>query len=289
MKTSTKHFISLFLALFVLSSISFAQITVTVADVGGDYLSIKHALDSATVDMDSAQTLIINIPEGTKVEPTGNLFVNWGKALNIVVNGAGADKTIITRTDTPGVPELDPAQALGDPLTGPPAIEGDGVSGRMFQIGAGEMAGSTLTFKNLTFRYMGSTSGGQTTGSIMNFVNEWDLVVTYENVVFDQCAGRALINHNKDRHDFVFDNCLFIGCMAITRLDNTAHTHQGLIHRGFGGNLTVKNTTFMSNTIITPAEYDGNSGGLIRTASDRGWISNVVLENVIAVNSTLTD
>jgi hypothetical protein len=274
MKTFTKKLIFAFLALFVLFGVSYAQKTVTVGPEGtADYPSIKEAIDSATVDMLPGETLNINIPAGTKVEPVGNLFLNWGKALNIIVSGAGADQTIITRADDEG-----------NPLTAPPTTDAPGIAGRMWQVAREEMDGSTLTFKDMTFKYMGNTLG-QSTGSIMNFVNEWDLTVTFENVIFDQCVGRSLFNHNKDRHDFVFDNCLFINCITAPQANNVNNGFQGLIHRGFGGNLTVRNTTFMSNTIINPADENRNNGGLIRVASDREWNSNVVLENVTAVNN----
>lgn len=271
MKNSTKTFLSFLLVFFAISTSLVAQKTVTVGPTG-DYLTIRDALDTAGIDMNIGEILYVNIPAGTIIQPMGNLFANWGKALNVIVSGAGADKTIITRTDD-----------SGNPVTGPP----EGLGGRLFQIGNTAMDSSTLIFKDMTFKYLGGNVGNKTTvGAVMNFVSEFRLSVTFENIVFDQCAGQSLISHNKDKIDFIFDNCLFTGCVSLPQ-EGTAKNHNGLIGRNFGGNVTVKNTTFISNIVKTPSDYTGDVGGLIQTVTSGnfGWKTTVVLDNVVAVNN----
>jgi hypothetical protein len=289
MKTFTKLIsVFLFTHLIIIGSVySQTSKTVVVADMGGDYTSIVQAANEGSVDMASGDTLYITIPEGTKVEPSGNHFINWGKLLHVVISGAGADKTIITRTDEAfTAPTGEPPTAVGNPLTAPPPTEAPGLGGRLFAMAANaDMVGSTLTVKNLSFKYMGNTTG-QATGSVINFQGPLVINVKFENIIFDQCVGRALVNHNNYTIDLAFENVLFINCVSSRRTDNT-EGHQGLVQRAFGGKTTFRNVTFMSNKVNTTDVHTGNTGGLIRMVGDRAPIY-LTLENVVAINNRYT-
>lgn len=271
MKKTITRILALFtLAVFMLAIDTVAQTTLTktVAAEGADYTNIWAAISGSQGSLVAGDSLIINVLAGTVIEPTTLTAnnKNWQKKLYIVVNGAGADATIVQ-----------------SPLGQLPNIDGsDG--GRLWQINQAAMDGSTLTFKNLTFKYFGTASGNFAGGTLFRF-NVVKMDILFENVVFDSCLGRALFQAFNHDVGYVFDNCLFINCVATYNGLTPSQRIEGLVNKT-GGTLKMKNTTFMSNTILNPGSQTfntiTNNGGLINVVNGA---PTILLENNAFINN----
>jgi hypothetical protein len=240
MKKSITRFVSasavlLFLSIVILS----AQTTVTVGPQGSgaEYTSIRNAITGKAPGMEANSELLVILAEGTHLEPVKSNF-GWGKALKITVRGAGADKTIIK-----------------SPLDAAPTA--DSPNDRMWQLNNQTSTGSEIIFENLRFKYWG-TYGTLGVGGIINIFNNsttappFVITLGFKNVVFEDCHSVSLFNSWQNSQSFLFDNCLFYNCATIV---GSSQALQGLISKPTGGNVTIKNSTFMSNKIIAiPSE-----------------------------------
>jgi hypothetical protein len=264
-----------------------AQTTVTVGPEGSgaEYTSIRLAIAAKAPDLAADAELLVNVAEGTILEPV-NAFFGWGKALKITVRGAGADKTIIK-----------------SPLDAPPTA--DSPNHRMWQMNNQASTGSEFIFENLKFKYWGAY-GSNGVGGIINVNTPTSatapLVITlgFRNVVFEDCHSISLLNSWQNSHSFLFENCLFINCATIV---GSSQALQGLINKPTGGNVTIKNSTFISNKIVAiPSETNPRvtlNGGLLTVnvnppvedmvVDTRDGKATVILEGNAFINNRVAD
>jgi hypothetical protein len=261
---------SVFLGILILSlffTAGNAQQTVTV-NVPGDFATIPAALTGSwgepLVDGDN---LVIQVAEGILSAPTGNTNVAWpAKRLNVTIQGAGAGKTIQR-----GAHE----ERIADGAVGTRWMQ--------LQAGTEGMGGSVVIFKDMTFQYLGGTTGVHGAGAVLNILAVHELEVKFENVVFDNCVGMAVINSPQIQTTLVFENCLFTENVAKGRTDQP-NASRGIIHKR-GGKLEVRNTTFYSNENL--ADNPAIDRGFCITAGTNDESPNleVILENNAFVNN----
>jgi hypothetical protein len=225
--TYLKLLVLMFSSVLVSFSVS-GQKTVTVP---GTYASITAALTGEFALLENNDELIINVAEGIVfAQGATNTNLTWpGKVLKITVQGAGADKTFQRAVDGRN------ARVATD-ITGTRLMQLSGTTG---------MEGSTLTFKNMTFQYLGSFIGNPAAGCVINLNSDFALDLTYENVVFDNCVGISVVNVPRAVSKLTINNCLFKECVGTPRRDGW-NVMRGIIAKD-GGNLIIRNTTFISN------------------------------------------
>lgn len=268
-KNSTlKKFFYASMFLLGFSSLS-AQVTI---NVPGDFSDLTDALSSiaSNESVGNDTEVTINITESI-IEDLPNPFIISWTLTNLTINVVGQGPSTIVRA----------------PLDHRPALDGsEGVP--FVQVGnaAAEMDGLKINFKNLTFQNWGTTAAGGFWffNVFVQKTHLWNGTLSFENVVFDSCVGRALFKiFQQPTHDceFVFNNCYFTNCVSSVDSDGTALL--GLINRERGGKLTVKNCTFMNNIFNDTRETGAFNGGIItvnvglETTSD--FTNSIVIEN----------
>ncbi|MBV5343511.1 hypothetical protein JZU68_07840, partial [bacterium] len=201
-KFNKKMTLALFMSLCA-TSMSFAlqKVTISVAATGADYTTILGAIQAAAAPTASTvlvngDTIVVNVLEGTHTEPyvlIGNGLFASSKVLNVIVNGAGADKTILMGTST-----------------GP--TDANATNQRFWTLNDNTMGGTNLTFKNLTFsNYGGKTNANGANGAVIQFTPGLTpkAKINFINTVIKNCVGRALFISYFTNWDFNFENCLF--------------------------------------------------------------------------------
>jgi hypothetical protein len=258
-----KHFFILCSGLFLLQGIA-AQTTYTV-NIPANYANINLALNGERGKMVAGDSLIITIDEGTYIQ-TASFSFNWQKSANILIKGAGAGKTILQ----------------GNKLERPAFGSDDGI--RQGQVTNTVMSGSSITYKDLTFRYYGQT-GSVSVGVILNLGGTGTILTgRFINVIFDSNMGLALLNTAQPGHTFEVDNCLFINNATAYRTDSPIEK-AGLVNVRRGGNLIIRNSTFISNDNIQHNGLFGVRGGLFWMGADSASVgNNIVIENNAFIN-----
>lgn len=278
---------SLLFSLSLLLGVPFgySQTTYEVGE-GKTYAKLGDVFIDAVIGASSDTEFIINIAEGVYTEGTGvnNVAINL-KTLNlgnkkVTIVGAGADKTIIQRRED----KLVVVQDVKDVNPG-----------RLFQAPAtGEANGLELVCKNITFRNMGQTFTNNN-GALIEALGK-DQKYTFENCMFQNLISRqgALFFANPTGlNSFTLESCFVEECGSFYR-----GVCSGLITiNAYGGDVTVKNTTFMnskfsfedSNTAGGGNFLNPKTGQILHIGNNKSIEteeSKVVFENSNIVNST---
>lgn len=201
-----------------------AQKTISV-NIPKDRTHIPNAWNTDYQNNDNflpGDTLYVTIDEGT-IEHAGGVLKHT-KAGTIIIEGAGADKTIYTaKKDEQGHYE----------------------DIRVFNLKAENNPELELIIKNITFRGFGYDNA-VTQGGFAFFQETSNKKVKFINVNFEECRGAFAIIAAKSvaNDEFVFENCYF----------GNNYTHcfnpdnqRGMLWVRDGGKITIKNCTFMSN------------------------------------------
>jgi hypothetical protein len=254
-------------ALFAFTSLD-AQKTVTV-NVPADGATIHAAITTGSALIETGDELIVAVPEGVFVH-SGNPTVNWGKKATITIAGAGAGKTILKSS-------LDERPVIGstamDMLFN--VVSGTGAAAKAIDT-------STIVFKDLTIKNFGGTEGTPAAGSLAHISNRVGLTLQFVNVIFDSNVGFTLFNSLSTSTTWIFENCLFIN-NAVSQRSGTAH--HGIVNSRSGGNLTIKNSTFISNDSYNTLEANSNRGSMFYVGGNSGTLSNLLIENNAFINN----
>ena len=274
-KNFTLSLCLLLIAGFTFNSALFAQ-SETV-NVPGDYPSVRAAIQAYAA---TASQITVNIAEGVH-EESHHQFWAWNGDVEIVVQGAGANKTFI--------------QPAG--LTEMPDINNDSTNHwwQLNPMNAPDYNGS-ITFKDLTFRYWGK-AGNRGLFMLQKHANAPDFTfmnITFENVVFDSNIGWSLFMMDwMDAYGLNFDNCLFINNVTTPGAggDGAGAGFQGLLsirhHRAdLGITNTIMNSTFYGNVAYRNT-VSGAGGRLIDWAAWSGRKGHLLIDNVVAVENSL--
>jgi hypothetical protein len=241
-----------------------------IVNVPENYATVQAALTGEWGKLPEGGNLTINVAEGVFHAPSGGNSITWpGKRLNVLILGAGAQKTIIRPND----------QSLTQRIS--PTADGN----RWMQLtGTNGMNGSSLIIKDITFQYLGSFRLVNAAGGVLNVTVDQPFEVTLENIVFDNCVGLAIVNTPRGNPIVNIENCLFKECVTTNRRDNT-NFMRGLISKE-GGSLAIRNTTFYSNEnldIQSPPSLNGFAVHAFTSSSNPAM--NLVLENNHFVNN----
>ena len=198
---------------------------------------------------------------------------------DITIEGDGPDKTVIKGYAS--LEEMPEIRFGGHHNTGM----------RFLQIGSAGGAGMKLTLKNIKLQNWGF---GNVNGGVINMnqgsVNGWQ--VSMINVEFEHMMARAgtIVQSNQPNNELHLDNVFVHNCVVF---ENNAF--QGLFHLQRIRDLSVKNSTFMSNeryTINIGADLTGND--LARSIGTIFWIrasnhaddnKDILFENNAFVNN----
>lgn len=246
MKKTTLLFSAITLCIFGLT----AQTTLEVG-AGKTFSTLVDAWTAAKTE--PATEIVINVAEGVYVE-TSSLSAIADK--KITITGAGADKTIVKRSDSE--------------TFSLPGTEGyvSANPNRLFQFNSSE-SNLDLTIENMTFQTMGFNNANG--GGFMNITNGagTKLKITLRNCNFNNIMARAggiiQCQSTDPLFSLTLENCFIEKCGAF---DNNGLN--GLFFYQ-SGTLTIKNTTFMNN--IFNALNSGNKDPGI----DRNVLSGVLI------------
>lgn len=221
--------------------------------IPGDFKTISEAVDAIKVDdgiADGAEVTLL-LGEGVFEESANPVIENIGKAITLVIDGQGADKTTI-KSDLEQRPE-----------------KGDSFGRRFIQLNDPSNAGLELILKNLRFLYwgFGNTNGG----GIVNAITDVEIKISFINIEFNSIAARAgaIIQSNSNQHEVFVDNCFVTNCLSFDR----QHKH-GLFHFQNTSRVEILHSTFMSNT-QDPLNFDGQSNNIDRSLRNGGVVTIV--------------
>jgi len=273
MKNSTFLMCSFVLVMFVSSLLDNplnAQITKTVAPSGGDYTNILTAITTELPNIPDNGTLTVNVAEGSyEIAATTNM--NWpAKKIDIVVQGAGAGKTIQK--------SISGLEARIDPET-------SGLRWLQITNATGVTTGTgSITFKDMTFQYLGAYKLVAAAGCVVNCITDATITAKFENIEFNNCVGSSIINSPKSVSTIVLENCLFKECVGTPRRDNN-NDMLGLVNKT-GGTLIIKNTVFHSNENGDVDSPTPSNGFAVNVSTLPLYPSvDVILENNAFVNN----
>ena len=198
-------------------------------NVPGDYLTLAEAIKAVVADATivPGSNVTINVAKGEYIEPN-NTINNIGKAISLVIQGEGADKTtIIANGRTARV------------------SEGDGSANLRFGIfNKDTNEGVQLTLKNLKFKYWGfqNVNGGGIVNINASVVGNFK--VSLINCEFEAMGARAgaVLQSFMPSHEVIIDNCYFHDNLSFAR-----EAKQGILTFQKTGKVTIRNSTFMSN------------------------------------------
>lgn len=258
---------TLFLSALALSISGLMAQTTLEVGAGKTYSTLNDAWTAARTD--PATDVIINVAEGTYVE-AATLTATTGKKITFV--GAGADKTIVKRSDMtnftlPGTP--------GFVATKP---------NRLFQLNAGS-DNLNLTFEKMSFQTIGyndANGGGVINASGVNqqftfrYCNFSNIMARAGGIIQVQGTDTLLV--------VTFDHCFVENCGMFD--NNGANS---LIYFRTGS-CFVKNSTFMNNTFAalnignkgTGLDMNRQSGALI---GGDAKARSLTVENCYMVNN----
>jgi hypothetical protein len=274
---TSKKVLALIIGLFALVTVNAQQtVTKTVAATEGDYTTVFLALqaicrETATPVLVAGDNIVLNV-KGDVAEPgskfftatgTGNIVVR-GLGLNILVQGTSPNESFLTGTYP-------------------------GTDNKWLQCNDATLGGTTITFKNLTFRNYGSlTTNSAANGTVVSMstaiTNGKIVKFVFENVVFTGMAGRAIVNMPVANYDVEFKNCLFKDNIFIAAGNPMA----SIITKSTGGNIEVKNCTFYSN-IFKPLTTANQPGAILSISVGAGQNCKLVFEDNVAVNNQFED
>jgi hypothetical protein len=281
-KFTFNSFVFGFLLLLLLPGLTFGQKTVK-KSVPGDYATIQDALlaefAATNENLASGDSLVISVAEGVHyvcATCATNFNLTWplGKDLNVLIKGAGADKTI----------QRGPS--------GRDARVADNIQGtRFLQLfapdgGTGKLLGS-FTFKDMTFQYLGSYRLAAAQGAVLyvnNGATRTDRINTkFENVVFDNNVGQSIYVSFQGFSDFAVENCLFKDNVVTLRLNDNAAP--GSLISKPGGVFRIVNSTFISNEYNDVPAGSGKGAIIDLAPVELSPTAEVVLQNNAFVNS----
>ncbi len=243
-----------------------------VINVPSQVAGIREAFDLIVASPETYPTetpVIIRVQgEGYTVgyNPEGALVQNYlataqvrivDRYYDITIEGDGPEKTVIKGyASAEDMPEI----RFG-------GHHNEGM--RFLQIGSAGGAGMKLTLKNIKFQNWGF---GNTNGGVINMnqgsVNGWQLSMV--NVEFEHMMARAgaIVQSNQPNNDLHMDNVFVHNCVVYEN-----NSFEGLFNLVRIRNLSVKNSTFMSNerySINIGADRTGND--LARSRGTIFWI-----------------
>lgn len=233
-----------FLLLTVLFMNGMLQASTTL-EVGPDktYKTISEAWIFAIAD--SGNDFVIKVDAGTFVEPQ---IVGAKPGLKITITGAGANQTIIKRSES-----------ITFGLT-----SGENPGRLILLSNAATDTNIQVALENMSFQTMGFTNAGG--GGVINAIRT-NQKITFRNCNFKNIFARsgAVIQASAVGADITFDSCFFEECGSF---DN--NSQNGIIYVT-NGICSVSNCSFMNNTFDainrgntgTGNDMDRKSGGLI--------------------------
>jgi len=252
-------------------------------NVPGDYLTIRDAFDALTANdnITAGANVTINISEGEfTAADNSNIIINPGMAINLIIQGAGADKTTIMP---------DPTKYRTERVS-----EGDGTGiARFVQLNNNSNEGLNLTIKDLKLKYWGFHN---THGGVINVKADANITVSLINCEFEALGARAgaIMQSMYPKHEILIDNCYFHNNLAFAR-----DQKQGILNFETPGKITIKNSLFMSNdqdpiqSVKETRTEDGEwlTGGVItvKTTNHADYQiendMNILLENNAFINN----
>lgn len=232
-----------------------------------NYASIITAVNGEHAKLNAGDELIITIDEGI-YEQTAATLLNWQKRAKITVVGAGAGKTILQAN-----------------------ISASPNGFRMTQVLDASMAGSEITFKDLSLKNFGTSTSTLGNGGVIHIgVNTGNTKCNFINVIFDSNNSLNLLYGNALGMSWNIDNCLFINNTGSYNTGSPPGGKNSLICITKGGNFELKNSTFISNhnyEINEVATVD--RGSLLWVNSNAQATTNVTLLNNAFINTMNTN
>jgi hypothetical protein len=239
-------------------------------NIPADYPTVHGALSAKIGSLKDGDTLIVKIAEGIIYALANDNSQTWpAKKMHIFIEGAGASKTILRGYNQSQTQRIAP--------------DANGTRWLILS-GSGGMDGSTLSFKDLSFQYLGSFRNANAAGGVLNVLADYDLQISFENVIFDNCVGSAVVNIPRGKPSLIIENCLFKECVATNRRDNT-NIMRGLIAKD-GGSVTIRISTFYSNENQDIHASPSTNGFVISNATSSTYPAmSVILEGNAFVNN----
>jgi hypothetical protein len=294
MKTLLPNYKTLSIMLFVLflsKGIS-GQITINVPT---DYPGIRAALTAIAENIGTypaGSAILIRVhgegytvgydPDGAASQTYIDIADLSTRAYKITIEGDGADKTTIK-----GYSALEAMPELRFGNNHDKAL-------RFIIVRSGNSL--ELTFKNLKFQYWGF--GNDQGGVIVNLnaASDNGMKVSFINCEFEHLMARAgtILVSNQPNNEIYFDNVFVHNCIIF---DN--NSFNGFVNATRTKNLTVKNSTFMSNnryTINLGATNTGGERGVrngtifwYRQPNNQDDTKNILFENNVFINNGPVD
>lgn len=240
--------------------------TVTICPEGCDYETLVDAFNAVKADAETypnGSEVIFQLSEGIHQSST---LANLGRLFHPTFQGAGAGKTIIQGAEERISPEV--------------------ATGRFLNMANATNTGATVVIRDITFRNFGTL--GTNMGMIVHAgANAPDLNISLINCHFESVVARngAVLHSNSASHEVTIDNCFFYDCEGMSNLQK-----RGIIFKGVGGKITVRNSTFYSN-VNNPIDVDSGEdlnfrrAGIIDFGTAAGETMDAVLEGNIFVNN----
>jgi hypothetical protein len=266
-KSTLKFLFAAFIAaVFNLSLYSQAKI-VTICPEGCDYDTLVNAFNAVKADAvtyPDGSDVIFQLSEG--VHKYAGTFANLGRHFNPTFQGAGAGKTILLGADS--------------------RISAEVSTGRFLNMAQANNSNANVIIRDVTFRNWGTLATNQ--GMIVNAAAAAAGVkVSFINCNFESIVARngAVINSNAASQEVIFDNCYFYDCESLANVQK-----HGIIFKGAGGKLTIRNSTFYSNVnnpidLNEQADLNLRKPGIISLSSAAGETMDVVLEGNVFANN----
>jgi uncharacterized protein YjdB len=258
--TNKQTILTLMITLFIFMGLN-AQKKVTY-NLPGDYDNTAAALvgiqnDANIVDGD---TVIINILESYTLTNNEALKNQMTKSLKITIQGAGADKTVL----------------------------GPKTPNRWLNFNTNTVDGVEFIIRDLTVKGFGLSNNAD--GGCIN-VAKPGMKFSFINVNFEDMTGgvgtvfRAL----GDDQIVGFDNCFFTNNHTKKARGNP----RGIIYKGNGGMLSIKNSTFISNYADVldrtdpenPVDPAQKFGGVLDVVGSLTGSLDLIMENNVFVNN----
>jgi uncharacterized protein YjdB len=262
--TKKQTILTLLLTSFMLIGLN-AQQTFTF-NLPGDFDHTAAALlgiqnDASIVDGD---IVIINLLDSYNSANNESVKNQMTKSLKITIQGAGADKTIL----------------------------GPGSPNRWLNFNANTTDGVEFIIKDLTIKGFGLSNNAD--GGCIN-VAKPGMKFSFINVNFEGMSGGvgSVFRALGDDQVVSFDNCFFTNNRTMKAQGNP----RGLIYKGNGGMLSIRNSTFITNYADVldktdpenPVDPAQKFGGVLDVVGSLADNLDIILENNVFVNNLVED
>lgn len=275
------------LLLIVFTVCGMTMYSQTVFEVGAGKTYQKLTDVWSVIKGDEVNTeFIINVDEGIYVE--NELLGMPNKKITII--GAGADKTTIMRSNVADFPLI---EEYGEDFS-----SGRVNCGILFKSAINTADNFHLVCENMTFKNIGINRHNW--GAALVEATSNNQTYEFRNCMFTKINARqgTLVGATPGGNATTATQPLKIvleGCFVESCYVHNYNNMAGFFNFKFGGDLTIKNTTFMNNranltNLNSTTEYPGAGlivSMLVPTAANANYTSNITLDNVNILNTDI--